>query len=274
MDVELMKSRTLLFILLIQLGSVHAQQTVRAPVALVSSRPATINHVISKPSLEQQEIRAQLSPRQYTTLAAEIGAKINRLPLPEGSSFKQGQVLATFDCGLHQAQLSRAQATLTAASSTWTANKQLEKLNSIGRVELEVSEAEVVKNRAEVSAMRAMLAKCTLIAPFSGRVADQKVREQQFVQPGQAMLEIIDDSVLELEFIVPSKWLAWIKPGYGFQVFIDETAKAYPVKVHRIGAKVDPVSQSVKLVAAIDGKFADLMSGMSGRVSLAPPTGL
>jgi RND family efflux transporter MFP subunit len=143
----------------------------------------------------------------------------------------------------------------------------------VGKVELDVSEAEVQKNQAEVATMATMLSKCSIAAPFSGRVAEQKVREQQYVQPGQAILDIIDDSVLEIEFLVPSKWLAWVKPGYAFQVNIDETRKSYPAKVQRIGARVDPVSQSVKLVAAITGHFPELIAGMSGRVNLVAPAG-
>ena len=53
---------------------------------------------------------------------------------------------------------------------------------------------------------------------------------------------------------------------------IDETGKTYPAKVQRIGARVDPVSQSIKLTAAIDGRFPDLIAGMSGRVALSAPT--
>ncbi|HLA34021.1 MAG TPA: efflux RND transporter periplasmic adaptor subunit [Rhodocyclaceae bacterium] len=228
----------------------------------------------AKPSsLEQREIRAQLAPHRYTTLAAEIGAKINRLPVQEGGRFKAGQSLVSFDCSLQQSQLNKARAALAGADKTWEGNRRLAELNSIGKVELDVSEAEVMKNRAEVAATNTMLAKCTIAAPFSGRVAEQKVREQQYVQPGQAIMEIIDDSVLELEFLVPSKWLAWIKPGYAFQVGIDETRKNYPAKVQRIGARVDPVSQSVKLVATIDGRYAELIAGMSGRVDLTPPPG-
>jgi multidrug efflux pump subunit AcrA (membrane-fusion protein) len=153
-------------------------------------------------------------------------------------------------------------------------NKRLAELNSIGKVELDLSAAEVSKNQAELEAMNTMLGKCGINAPFAGRVAEQKVREQQYVQPGQAILEIIDDSVLELEFLVPSKWLAWVKAGTRFQVDIDETRKSYPARVQRIGARVDPVSQSVKLVATIDGRFPDLISGMSGRVNMQPPAGL
>lgn len=52
---------------------------------------------------------------------------------------------------------------------------------------------------------------------------------------------------------------------------IDETGKTYPAKFIRIGARVDPVSQSVKVAAAIDGRFPDLMAGMSGRVQVRQP---
>ena len=238
-----------------------------APSSAVASAPAV------KPGGERQDIRAQLSPQRFTTLAAEIGAKVNRLPVSEGGSFKSGQALIVFDCSLQTAQLNKARAALSGAEKTFTVNTRLSELGSIGKAELAVSDSEVAKNRAEVAAMAAMLAKCTVGAPFSGRVSEQKVREQQYVQPGQALLEIIDDSVLELEFIAPSRWLSWLKAGHGFQVRIDETGKTYPAKVLRIGAKVDPVSQSVKLAAAINGKFPELIAGMSGTVLLAAPSG-
>ena len=254
----------------------HAADAPRSPAAVMAQAvpvKAAPLAVAAKPAPEQPEIRAQLTPHRYTSLAAEIGAKINRLPVLDGGRFKAGQQLIAFDCSLQQAQLNKAKATLTAADQSWVANKRLAELNSIGKVELNLSEAEVLKNRADVAYMQTMLGKCSISAPFSGRVAERKVQEQQYVQPGQAIMDIIDDSVLEIEFLVPSKWLAWVKPGTAFQVSIDETRKSYPAKVLRTGARVDPVSQSVKLVAAIDGQFPELITGMSGRVALAPPAG-
>ncbi|MBK5913068.1 efflux RND transporter periplasmic adaptor subunit [Rhodocyclus purpureus] len=239
-------------------------------VAPVSAVPVTGASTASA-GLDKREIRAQLLPRRYTTLAAEIGAKVNRLPVPEGGSFKAGQALISFDCSLQQAQLNKARAALVAAEKTWNANKRLAEMNSVGMVELEVSEAEAAKARAEVASNAAVLGKCNVPAPFAGRVAEQKVREQQYVQPGQALLDIIDDSVLELEFIVPSSWLVWLRSGQSFKVDIDETRKSYPAKFIRIGARVDPVSQSVKVAAAIDGKFPELIAGMSGKVLITPP---
>ena len=226
---------------------------------------------LAKSAMERQEIRAQLLPRRYTTIAAEIGAKISRLPIAEGNAFKAGQLLVGFDCSLQQAQLQKAQVELDGTEQTLKSNQRLAELNSVGQLELDLSRFAVGKAKAEVSANRAVLGKCGVSAPFAGRVSEQKVREQQYVQPGQALLDIIDDSVLELEFLVPSNWLGWLHVGGKFQVQIDETRKSYPAKFIRIGARVDPVSQSVKVTAAIDGKFSELIAGMSGRVQVSPP---
>lgn len=221
--------------------------------------------------LDQREIRAQLTPRRYTTLAAEIGARINRITVADGGRFRAGDKLIMFDCSVQQGQLSRTKAALAATETTRNANRRLFELRSIGQVELDLSEAEVAKARADLATNTAIVSKCAIAAPFPGRVAEQKVREQQFVQPGQTLLEILDDSVLELEFIVPSKWLTWVRPGMDFQVAIDETGKKYPARIQRIAARVDPVSQSAKLSAVIDGKFPELVAGMSGFVLIEPP---
>jgi RND family efflux transporter MFP subunit len=221
-------------------------------------------------AMARQDLRAQLMPRRYTTIAAEIGAKVSSLPVSEGGAFRAGQVLVQFDCSLQRAQLEKADAELEGAEQTFKANLRLEQLNSVGHLELDLSKSAANKAKAEVGANKAVLAKCQVVAPFPGRVAEQKVREQQYVQPGQAMLDILDDSVLELEFLVPSVWLRWLKVGGTFEVQIDETRKTYPARFTRIGARVDPVSQSVKVAAAIHGKFPELMAGMSGKVLITP----
>lgn len=220
---------------------------------------------------ERQEIRAQLIPRRYTTVASEIGARVKRLPVAESEAFRAGDALVEFDCSVQEAQREKARAELEASQATHRANEQLAKLNSIGQLEFDLSRTGVLRSQAEVGMHDALLAKCRIPAPFSGRVAEQKVREQQFVQPGQALLDVLDDTSLELEFLVPSSWLRWLKPGLPLRVTIDETRRSYPARFTRIGARVDPVSQTVKVAAAIDGRHTELVAGMSGRVQASAP---
>ena len=103
-------------------------------------QPAEIQ-VATPDMLESREIRAQLKPRRYTTLAAEIGAKVERVAAPEGSRFKKGETLVSFDCTLQRTQLQKTQVALGAAEKTWNANKRLHELSSVGTLELELSEA-------------------------------------------------------------------------------------------------------------------------------------
>ncbi|MEY4977645.1 MAG: hypothetical protein RIQ97_2840 [Pseudomonadota bacterium] len=263
-------------------GLVHAQsvlppvrqgQAVRPPSEAPAPTPAAAAPAAEAPprmALERQEIRAQLLPQRYTTLAAEVGARIASLPLPEGSRFARGQLLLAFDCSLQQAQLLKAQAEVAQAQATYRSNQRLAELNSVGQLELETSRAQLDRAQAEVQGQQTLLSKCEIKAPFDGRIAEQKAREQQFVQPGQPVLDILDDRVLELEFLVPSSWLVWLKVGHGLKVRIDETRKTYPARFVRIGARVDAVSQSIKVVAAIDGQYPELMAGMSGRIQVSP----
>jgi len=223
-------------------------------------------------ALDRMEMRAQLSPQRFTTLSAELAAKIKRISVKEGERFKAGQQLVEFDCSLQAAQLSKARAQLAATRNTWRGNKRLAELNAIGQVELSNSEAEMMKARADVQFLDVTLQKCSLNAPYDGRLAEQKAREQQYVQAGQPLLEILDDSALELEFIAPSRWLAWLKPGHAFEVLIEDTETTYPARLLRVAAKADPVSQSIKAVGVIDGQYPELIAGMSGRILIEPKT--
>jgi membrane fusion protein, multidrug efflux system len=79
---------------------------------------------------------------------------------------------------------------------------------------------------------------------------------------------------LEVELIAPSRWLSWLswlKPGYAFQIAVGETEKTYSAKITRLGGRVDPVSQSIKVIGEITGNAPELMAGMSGRATLTPP---
>ena len=68
-----------------------------------------------------------------------------------------------------------------------------------------------------------------------------------------------------------SAWLSWLKPGYVFQITVGETEKTYSAKITRLGGRVDPVSQSIKVIGEITGDAPELMAGMSGRATITAP---
>ena len=217
------------------------------------------------------EMRAQLSSQKGTVLSSEMPGRINHIPLQEGQHFRQGDLLMEFDCSLQEAQLAKAGAQLRAAENTLEGQQRLAELNAVGMVELRNSEAEVLKAKADVTYLQVTMRRCRITAPYDGRVIHYAVHEHQTVQASQELVEIIDNTVLALDFLVPSQWLSWFTPGYRFEVQIEDTAKTYPVKLLRTAARVDPISQTVRAVAQVNGDFPELLPGMSGTVLLHQP---
>jgi membrane fusion protein (multidrug efflux system) len=220
---------------------------------------------------QEPVIHVQLVAVNYTTLSAELPAKIDRISVKEGERFKEGQQLVAFDCVIQRALVDEASAVLAAAEKSKAVHKRLLELNSTGTLEAEKSGWDAAVAQAKLNSARAVASKCAITAPFAGRVVEQKARAFQYVQVGQAILEVLDDSVLNAEFIVPSAAVTTLKPGTALQIAVDETRKTYPAKIARIGAKVDAVSHSVKVTAEIRGDYPELMAGMTGRAQMTAP---
>lgn len=237
------------------------------------TQPVAEAVVNESPSLEiiKQDIRAQLSAVTYNSVSSELSARIQELPFKEGQSFKEGQVLVVFDCATQQAQYQKTKAVLSIAKRNFETNKKLLALGSVGRIEYENSYSEYLKTKAENDELATVLARCNILAPYSGLIVEQKVRAQQYVQAGQPLLDILDKSSMELEFVAPSLWSPWLTEGYKFEIKLDETGKTYPAKITRVNGKIDPVSQTIKVAAVIDGEFKEIAPGMSGVLTITPP---
>ncbi|MCB8820582.1 efflux RND transporter periplasmic adaptor subunit [Microvirga rosea] len=213
---------------------------------------------------DEAEVRAQLTPRHMTILSSEIAGKVVSLPFREGDAFEAGQELAGLDCSALQARLSLAQAQLDRAERKLVALKQLDQRGATGKVDLDLAVIDTTAAKADLEVARIDVAHCRVPAPFSGRVSESKVQRYQYVTVGQPLLDILSDKELELELVAPSRWLAWLQAGEKLSVRVDELERTFPAIVTRIGARIDPVSQTVKIYARIDGVFPELRTGMSG----------
>jgi membrane fusion protein (multidrug efflux system) len=225
--------------------------------------PALAEIAVNPPGLQ---LRAQLKARQSTMIASEINARINQLKLHDGERFAAGQVLVGFHCTLEEAQLSKSQATLGKKAKTYEVNQQLQTRGSISALELAVSKAEAEEAKADVRIAQAMVDRCVIHAPFAGKVTEVIARPFQSVRPGDPLLEILDDKDLEVEFMAPSRSMPSLAPGKRFRVTLDEVSKSYQAEITRIGGKVDPVSQTIKVYARIIDKADELLPGMSGAI--------
>lgn len=237
---------------------------------LVPRGQSSVNRAVPV-SLSQDLIKAQLMPANYTTLVAEISGRVADIGFNEGEPFKEGVTLITFDCELQRAQLQRVTAEMAIAQRNALANTKLLARGAVSKLEADNAQSEFDRAQAQAMELQVLVNKCTIAAPYEGKVGERFVRPEQFVQAGEPLMDILDDSAMELEFIVPSSWIAWLNQGDTFDVEMEETQTTYPAVVSRMGARIDPVSRTIKVVGLIDGQFAELKPGMSGSIMITPP---
>jgi membrane fusion protein, multidrug efflux system len=226
----------------------------------------------------EPEIRGVIKAKQESTIASKMTARIVNMPFNKGQSFRKGALLASFDCSVINAQLRAAQAATTAYQKTYDTNAELDQYQAVGKNEVAVSKANVGKATAEANAVRAQLSDCAVYAPFGGTVVEQIAHRGEIAASGQPLLKIQSGGDLEVELIVPSNWLTWLRPGATFSFLIDETGAAITGAITQLGASVDPVSKTIRVAGSVGSTESLILPGMSGSAKfdnpgVAPATG-
>jgi membrane fusion protein, multidrug efflux system len=213
---------------------------------------------------EDAQVRGVVKALTEATIAIDYSARVMKLPVLEGEAFKTGDVLISFDCKKYTAEINAARASAHAAELIYGNNRKLAARGAMGSNEVEISQAQMVKAQAEAQSLQARTGSCSFKAPFDGLMEQRIVQEQESPAPNQPLIRIVDTSKLEIETIIPSKWLSWVKPGIAFKFTVDETGQAMQAKLVRVGATVDPVSQTIKAFGVLTVKDPSVLPGMSG----------
>lgn len=237
-------------------------------VALAVGGPSTGwpkgEQAVSIAQVESGVVRGIVKPAAQAVLHAQVQGRISQLPYKEGQRFKKGHMLIQIDCDKYHAELAVALAEHEAKDKVYKNNLELEKLDAISQVELETSEAEAKKALAETRVAEVNVKGCQITAPFGGRVVSVMVNEHENVFPNDKLISLLDDSSLEIELVLPSSSLSWLKRGSPFTFRVDETRRSYPARVKEIGAEVDAASQTIKVMGMFKKLPPEVLAGMSG----------
>lgn len=239
-----------------------------SPSGLRLSRLARPDDALTTGSIggtpQDMTTRVIVKSEQTVAISAEINARIIAMPFREGDRFAAGAALVEFDCQRIKAELASAVAASKLHRNALDTVQQLHKLGSAGQYNVRQAQFELEKSTADVENLKAKQATCIIRAPFDGIVGERLAAAHEVVSPNQPVLRIVDIATPELQLIVPSAWLSWLRVGRTFTVEIDETGKAHQATVRNVSGAVDPVSQTVRVIARLEGGASGVMPGMSG----------
>jgi len=220
---------------------------------------------------EQQNHHVILAPRHKTMLSSEVASVIKMVSKKMGEPFKEGEVLIQLDDAVFRGQHSKAQAEVQRAETDLNAKQQLFNDGAASLAELKEAEAQVASAHAELILAEKNLNSCTLKAPYAGKVVNLNFEEHELVQPGEELIEIVDDAILVAKFLLPSVFLNRINIDDTIDIFIKEANLTVPATIKRISAVIDPSSSTIKVDAEVDNTTQKLKSGMTGTLTMTNP---
>ena len=234
-----------------------------------------------------------------TEVDGEVSGQVSRIIRDEGSSVAAGTPVIQLDSSPYQfaaqaaaADLSRAQAQLSADSKQLERFTQLLEAGAVDRQTYDNLEARVESGRAAVQQAQAALnsarwnlGKSTVRAPFAGTVGKRHVQLGQSVDPGDPVFDLVDDQPLKIRFTVPEIYAGQIEVGdrVEFRVRSDTVATRIAT-VDYVSPEIAPDSRTFEITAAYTnpdrdvkpGAYADLMvtTGVHENAPLVPEEAL
>jgi membrane fusion protein, multidrug efflux system len=220
---------------------------------------------LSEPSITVETV---LVPRQVTVISSSQDGKISDILVHNGDYFKKGDVLIAYDCADLEAEAEIARIEKEITQKKANDSSELFKLNIISDLDRFSLQAQDRQADAKGKFYEARMRDCTIRALFDGRVTKRLANEGEYTRTDRVLLEVASSETLQAEFLIPSKWLRWVNIGAPITLFVSETEREYTAKIIRIFGEVDPVSQSIQMVAELDPYEDKLLPGMSGQATI------
>ncbi|QEA39631.1 efflux RND transporter periplasmic adaptor subunit [Pistricoccus aurantiacus] len=215
---------------------------------------------------------ASVSAVQGVTVSAEIGGRVTRIGFESGALTNAGDVLLQLDTASEAAQLAAAEAAAALARADFRRARALSQKNAVSREAVDRAEASFKEAVAQVDNMRALIAKKTVRAPFSGRLGLRLVNLGQVLREGDAIASLQTLDPIYVDFSVPQQQIHRLKPGLRVRVTGDAApGETFEGEVLAINPEVDPATRNVRVRARVANPDEALYTGMFVNVAVVLP---
>ena len=254
------------------IASVNSQESAEKALAVTShSVERTKGYTVKR------FFSAQIRARQSLSLASEIPGKITRIYVDEGDTVTLDQPLFKMDTQLLDTQfaaLLAQQKTIQAEQSL--TKKRLKRQRNLNQksfssedkideleTQLDSLNASMTNLKAKTLETQIRLEKSIVLAPFEAQIQARFVDRGAVINAGTAVLELIENQVLEIQVGLPVSVARQIDFTNDYFVYLED--QQYTAKPLAIFPKVDPITQTqgvkfsiVKKAGLVPGDYVKL----------------
>lgn len=227
--------------------------------------PAVVSTANATSASWETVLRAvgSVTPVQGVTLTAETPGKVVRIEFDSGDRVEAGEVLVQMDVSQETAQLRALEASENLARISLKRIETLLAQRSTAKSEYDVALAEHRQVLAQMDALRAVIAKKTIRAPFAGTLGLRHVNLGQNLGDADKVATLQRLDSVYVEFVLPQQQVGQVRTGYTVRVTSDalpgQTLEGRLVAMEPLA---DSATRTVRMQAVFDNPGEILRPGM------------
>ncbi len=250
---------------IIKLRSEIAALDTSAPKEKITVKIDTMEETTFKRYIDLQGV---VMSEETVNAGSDIGGRIVKLYVQEGTPVKKGQLIATTDADAIEKQKEEIQKALELSKDVYERQKRLweQKIGS----EVQYLQAQNTMERLEKSlaAMEVQYRKRNVYAPISGIVDLKFLKEGEIAGPGTPIVQILNSSKVKVVSDVPESYLGKVKKGDKVLIQFPALGKEQTKPVSMLGRTIDPSNRTFKLEIKVDNAGSELKPNLLSVIKL------
>lgn len=236
-----------------------------APVVLMRVEGAPLSRTI--------EAIANVQSAESVIVTAETSGRIAAILFREGQRVRRGQPLVRLVNDQQAADLAAARAEAAELRQRLERQRRLVAEGAIPRGQVDDLARQVQAAEARANSLRVILDNTTVRAPFAGVIGLRAISPGAFVNPGDELAAIEDDSSVRLRFTVPEAQLRSIRVGASVEARTPSIAdRSFRAQVTSIDTRVGSGQRTLEAEARLPNPDGLWRAGMLADIRIAVET--
>jgi membrane fusion protein (multidrug efflux system) len=256
------------------LTGIKALQIGRMAAQVKQPPPEIVTTAVAQTQIWESTLTAvgSLVAVQGVVLAAEMSGKVVKIAFEPGSMVKAGDLLIQQDIAAEEAELRAAEATAGLTKLTLERARRLLAEGTFSQAEFDKADADHKQARAQMDNIRAVIAKRTIRAPFTGLLGIRLVNLGQMLSPGDQIVSLQSLDPIYANFSLPQQQLTRIRTDLKVRVASDALpGERIEGTVTAINPQVETATRNIMVQATIPNGNQHLRPGMFVNVTVLLP---
>jgi membrane fusion protein, multidrug efflux system len=204
------------------------------------------------------EVNGTVEAMEIANVSAEQGGNITRIHVIEGQTVKKGQLLASLNTSVVNANMEELDNALILARTTFERQSRLWDQNIGSEMQYLQAKNQVESLEKKKKTLEAQLAMSNVSAPFDGVVDKLHQKEGELAGPGMPILTMVNLSELRVKADVSENYALAVRKGQTAEVRLPSFGIDMKAPITTVGSIINPANRSFNVEVRLNNSKGTL----------------